>query len=273
MSLREPSADGQPCVTFTSVDLGGRQAAKYHVAGLPVVEATVESALRGIWSDVADSRPRVYALLNAYSSVLRRSDPGYASAIEDELVVPLPDGYAVTLGARLLGLGEIGRCPGPDLFTEASRRAALDGVSFYLLGGGPGIALSLKSALERRFPGINIVGIHTPPFGEWGEAISMEMCESITRSNADVVWLGVSAPKQEVWARHYLSSIDRPVVCVGAAYDFLSGAKTRAPKWMRYMGMEWLFRLLSEPKRLWRRYLVGNLVFLGDLLRLGVRPR
>lgn len=244
-----------------------REQTRRHVAGLAVVPATIETALDALWADVASGRVRTYALVNGYSATLRRESSEYAAMLQSERVVPLPDGIPLALGAWLTGQGGIGRCPGPDLLEAAAARAAADGTTFYLLGGNLGVVERLRDALLDRHPGLMVVGVSTPPFGDWDESASRVMCDDIRRTRADIIWLGVSAPKQETWSLSHLDAIEHPVVCVGAAFDFLSGAKLRAPKWVRTMGMEWLFRLLSEPRRLWRRYLVGNAVFLVDLAR------
>jgi len=246
------------------------QLQRLSVAGLPVIRADVGSALNLLWSDVAGRCPRVYVLVNGHSATLRRQ-PTYAAVLRSEAAVPLPDGVPMTLGAWLTGQGRIGRCPGPDFFEASAERAAGDGTSFFLLGGGPGVADELARALSGRHPGLSIAGTAAPPFGEWADAQSRDLVLAARSSGADIVWLGVSAPKQEVWALRWRKELGRPVVCVGAAFDSLSGRKPRAPAWMRRAGLEWLFRLASEPGRLWKRYLVGNAVFLADLVHYGRR--
>ncbi len=209
----------------------------------------------------------MYAFINGYSARLRGQRPDYAQAIENGRVVPLPDGVPMTMGARITGQGDVHRCPGPDLMETAAARAARDGRTFALVGGGPGTAEALRDALIARHPGLEIAAAVMPPYGDWTDEESRELVDVMKNSGADIVWLGVSAPKQEVWACRWAAEIGRPVVCVGAAFDFLSGRKPRAPLWMRTVGLEWLFRLLSEPRRLGSRYLVGNAVFIADLLR------
>lgn len=239
---------------------------RLHVAGLPTIRADVDVARSLLWEDCTAHRPNVYVLVNGYSARLRRQ-ARYAAVLEDTQVVPLPDGIPMTLGARLTCQGDVFRCPGADLMEAAAALAAADGMRFFLLGGGPGTAEALRATLEQRHPGLNVAGVMTPPFGDWSDEASREMVAAIARSSCDVVWVGVSAPKQETWACRWIAEIGRPIVCVGAAFDFLSGGKRRAPSWMRRFGLEWLFRLLSEPRRLGSRYLVGNAVFVGDLVR------
>jgi N-acetylglucosaminyldiphosphoundecaprenol N-acetyl-beta-D-mannosaminyltransferase len=240
------------------------------VAGLPVVRAGIDSALEMLWDDTAARRSPVYVLVNGYSATLRRQ-PAYAAVLSSDAVVPLADGAAMTYGAAVTGSGAIGRCPGPDLFEAAADRAAADGTTFFLLGGHDGVAEQLADRLVERHPGLVVAGTATPPFGTWSDEDSVALVDRFKASGADILWLGVSAPKQESWAVRWREQIGRPTVCVGAAFDFLSGNKKRAPEWMRSLGLEWLFRLGSEPGRLWKRYIVGNAVFLGDLARYGGR--
>ena len=231
----------------------------------------MDGALDALWTDIDACRPRVYALVNAYSATLSR-DVRYRSVLADSATIPLPDGIALSLGAYLTGQVRPTRCPGPDLLERAAARAAADGTRFFLLGGGEGVASELAVSLQRRHPGLRIAGALAPPYGEWGDDVSRGLVRASTDSEARVVWLGVSAPSTEIWAGRWAQELGMPVVCVGAAFDFLSGRKPRAPQWMRRFGLEWLFRLLSEPLRLWKRYLHGNSVFLWDLLRYRAKP-
>lgn len=243
-----------------------------HVAGLRIVRATVSQAVDLLLVDAEVRTPRVYALVNGHSASLRRSTPAYAAVLEDERTIGLPDGAAITYGARILGLGDVGRAPGPDVFAAACERAAASGTPVFLLGGGEGVAPCLAEVLIQRFPGLIVSGTATPPFGDWPAHVSLDLCEQVRASEARILWLGVSAPKQEVWALKHLDLLGMPAVCVGAAFDFLAGRKPRAPQWMRDAGVEWVFRLATEPARLWKRYLIGNTIFLADLIRFGRRP-
>lgn len=241
-----------------------------HIAGLPLIPATTEQALDMIWEDAAVSQGRVYALVNAYSATLRRTTPAYAALLAAEDTVPLADGAPLSFGARLLGFGVVSRSPGPDLLEAAVSRAARDGhMPMFFLGGDTGVVDDLCRALRSRHPLFDIAGAITPSHGDWPREESLAICEAVRQSSARLLWVGVSAPKQEIWAHDFVNELGMPIVCVGAAFDFLSGHKPRAPKWMRSSGLEWLFRLITEPRRLWKRYLIGNLVFAIDFLRFG----
>ena len=238
-----------------------------HVAGLPIVDASVEASVAQLVSDARNRTPRVYVFVNAYSATLRRQEPAYALLLDDPRVLPLADGAPLAYGALLTGQGRVARAPGPDVFEAACEELASGELGIALVGGMPGTAQRLAEKLKQRFRGLRIRLAITPPVGEWSPTETQELVAAVNESGADVIWLGVSAPRQETWAVANIEAIGRPVLCVGAAFDFLSGQKPRAPRWMRLIGLEWLFRLASEPARLWRRYLVGNAVFLSDLAR------
>jgi len=244
---------------------------RVHVAGLTVVDLDVDSAVDRLVADACGRVPRVFVFVNAHSATLRRSDRTYAELLDESVVLPLPDGVAIAFGARLTGQRRIGRAPGPDVFESACAVAARQGLRFALVGGMPGTVAQLATQLRVRHPGLRIVLELTPPVGTWRQDQTDALVTAIRDSDADVVWLGVSAPRQETWAFDNIGEIARPVLCVGAAFDFLAGNKPRAPRWMRRIGMEWLFRLAKEPARLGRRYLVGNVVFMADLVRFRSR--
>lgn len=242
------------------------------MAGLPVLPVDVEGALDLIWTDAAEGCGRTYVLVNGYSAQLRRGSQEYTRLLgEHDAVVPLPDGAPLAFGARLLGRKGFPRCPGPDLMEAAAERASLDSKRLYLLGGLQGVADTLADSLKQRFDGLQVAGTQSPPLGEWPDTLSHRLIEDVRTAGADILFLGVSAPKQEVWAHNHAGRLGIPVVCVGAAFDFLSGGKARAPRWMRTIGLEWVFRLVSEPRRLWKRYLFGNAVFVAAFLRHGGR--
>jgi len=213
---------------------------------------------------------RVYVLVNAHSAKLRRESLGYATLVRDAgNTVCLADGASVTYAARLLGHRAVGRCPGPDLLEASCARLAVNGMSTFLLGGNDGVAESLAESLSERYPGLQIAGTATPPFGEWSAEENERLVAAVKASGAQVLWMGVSAPKQEIWAYEHLEELDIPIACVGAAFDFNTGRKARAPMWMRRAGLEWVHRLFTEPRRMWKRYLIGNSLFLWDVVRYG----
>lgn len=141
------------------------------------------------------------------------------------------------------------------------------GLRHYLLGSTGEALQSLSSELTRRFPGVVIVGMESPPFGSMTCEQIRQQDEAIVQSGASIVWVGLGTPKQDFEVHRLAHALPVTAVAVGAAFDFLAGNKKESPKWMRSLSLEWAFRLWSEPRRLWRRYLFGNLRFLWILVR------
>lgn len=166
-----------------------------------------------------------------------------------------PDGMAIVWLLKLQGHRQVSRVYGPDLMLEVCRSGLARGCRHYLYGGAEGVAEKLAERLNQRLPGLLIVGTHAPPFRELTDPEDRAVVEMINAARADIVWVGLSTPKQERWMAAHLERVKAPVmVGVGAAFDFLSGRKPQAPRWVQRSGLEWLFRLASEPRRLWPRY-------------------
>jgi N-acetylglucosaminyldiphosphoundecaprenol N-acetyl-beta-D-mannosaminyltransferase len=166
-----------------------------------------------------------------------------------------PDGMAIVWLLKLKGHKHVSRVYGPDLMLETCWAGLERGYRHFLYGGADGVAEALATALRARFPMLQVVGTHTPPFRDLTDDEDQAAVERINRAQPDIVWVGLSTPKQERWMAAHLGLIQAPVMIgVGAAFDFLSGRKPQAPRWMQLSGLEWLFRLATEPRRLWPRY-------------------
>ena len=166
-----------------------------------------------------------------------------------------PDGMAIVWLLKIFGHRHIGRVYGPDLLLQTCEYGLQNGWRHFFYGGNAGVAQRLADQLKERFPGINIAGYYYPPFRPLTDQEEQEVVETIRAAQPDIVWVGLSTPKQEVWMSQLVNRLDVPVlVGIGAAFDYISGEKAQAPRWMQKSGLEWLFRLISEPKRLWPRY-------------------
>lgn len=151
---------------------------------------------------------------------------------------------------------------GPQLFLDVFDVGRQHGIRHFLLGSSPEVLDRLQDNLLKKYPGCDIVGIESPPFRPLSESELELQDRRIAATGPDIVWVGLGTPKQDWEAQRLASSIGATTIAVGAAFDFAAGTVREAPKWIRTIGFEWFFRLCSQPRRLWRRYLVGNSKFL-----------
>jgi N-acetylglucosaminyldiphosphoundecaprenol N-acetyl-beta-D-mannosaminyltransferase len=205
-------------------------------------------------------------LCNAYTLALAEERADLASALQAD-AANLPDGTPLMWWARRKGISAAERVYGPDLM-EATLDASIPfGTQHYLYGSTPEVLAALETAIARRWPGAKVVGSESPPFRELSDAEVTQSVRRAERLGADVVWVGMGTPKQDLLVHRMSAISDKTFVAVGAAFDFIAGTKSQAPRWVMRIGMEWFYRLVSEPGRLWKRYLVYNAKFLRLLLR------
>lgn len=230
-------------------------------AGVPVAITSIDETLKFLFASPGGDGRAVH-FCNAYTLSLAYSDTAYRSLLREGDQC-LPDGQAVVWVSRILDRrSRLRKVSGPDLFEAAFAASDRSGPRHYLLGGSPETLGTLTEVLSKRFPRAQIVGASSPPFRPMSEIEYRAQDEAIRRSGAEIVWVGLGTPKQDHEVRRIADALPVTAVAVGAAFDFTAGNKKRAPRWMRSAGFEWLHRLGSEPRRLWRRYLVGNAVFL-----------
>jgi N-acetylglucosaminyldiphosphoundecaprenol N-acetyl-beta-D-mannosaminyltransferase len=188
-----------------------------------------------------------------------------------------PDGVPLVRALQMLGIPRAQRVYGPTLTPIACERAEELGLPVGFYGGTPEVLDALLRELSARFPKLRVPLVHAPPFRPLSESEDAAVVDAIDAAGVKILFVGLGCPKQEAWMAAHRESLRCTMVGVGAAFDFIAGAKRQAPRWMQSRGLEWLFRLLAEPRRLWRRYLIGNPRFLYhfslELLRArAVRP-
>jgi N-acetylglucosaminyldiphosphoundecaprenol N-acetyl-beta-D-mannosaminyltransferase len=208
------------------------------------IDATIAAGSRGSISAAA-----VHLVMRA------QDEPAVMEAVLG-LSLVVPDGQPLVWALHALGHQRATRVYGPDLMALYCQHAAHTGVPIYLYGGRSEDALvELTLALRTRFPGLAVVGGHAPPFRELSAEEDEQEALAIERSGAQVVWVGIGQPRQELWVARMRERLDTPVlIAVGAAFDFHAGLLPQAPAWMGSHGLEWSYRLAREPRRLWRRY-------------------
>lgn len=191
-----------------------------------------------------------------------RRDPAHLAALNNAFLTT-PDGMPVVWMMRRTGHRDVTRVYGPDLLLEICAASTGTELTHYFYGGGEGTAPALAAELQKRFPDLRIVGMDTPPFGEPDAAQASALAQRTAALRPDFIWIGLSTPKQEKLMALTAPLIQHGVMLgVGAAFDFLSGRVRQAPRWMQRSGLEWLFRLASEPRRLAPRYFRNNPLFL-----------
>jgi N-acetylglucosaminyldiphosphoundecaprenol N-acetyl-beta-D-mannosaminyltransferase len=212
----------------------------------------------GAWS--RERKSRVVCICNAHSLVTARQDAAFAEVLR-QAEMCTPDGAPVAWMLRRLGHAGQARINGPDLMWRCCAWAAGSGESVYLYGGTAETLALLQQRLNASFPALRIAGAMSPPFRPLSEAEDAAAVEAINASGAGTVWVSLGCPKQELWMQAHRGRVHAVMLGVGAAFDYHAGTIRRAPPWAQRAGLEWLHRLLSEPRRLWRRYLVTNTLF------------
>ena len=241
----------------------------------PVLHASIdvlswESVLSQISAWSANRESRYVCICNVHSVVTAGRDPAFGQVVA-QADLATPDGAPVAWLIRKLGFKDQQRINGPDLMWKYCAQAADRGESIYLYGGTPETLAILQTQLTQAFPGLVLAGAFSPPFRMLTEDEDLAAVAHINASGAGTVWVSLGCPKQEKWMAAHRGRVNAVMIGVGAAFDYHAGTIQRAPLWMQNSGLEWMHRLVSEPKRLWRRYLVTNSIFVaGAIWRLFV---
>lgn len=207
---------------------------------------------------------------NVHVVVTGRKNLDLRNAINNAIIAS-PDGKPISVVGRLKGAKCIEKCSGPDMMIKIIENGLQHGYRHYFYGGEEKTLRILKERLIESYPEIKIVGMYSPPFRELTSDEEKKIIEEINNARPDCIWVSLGAPKQELWMYRHKDCIKKGVMFgVGAAFNFLAKTQKRAPVWMQKYGLEWFYRLIEEPRRLWKRYLTTNIFFIMYLLRFGV---
>ena len=224
------------------------------ILGTAVSAITLTRAVSTIERWIADRTPHYVCITGVHGVIECRRDP-QLRRIHNEAGMVTPDGMPLVFMARRLGFTNVSRVYGPDLMRLFTEISAQKGYRQFYYGGGPGLAERLATTLKTRHRTLTVAGTLTPPFRPLTPEEDNAVIARINAAAPDILWVGLSTPKQELWMASHIGRLNVPVlVGVGAAFDFLAGTKSQAPTWMQNCGLEWLYRLTQEPARLWRRY-------------------
>ena len=239
---------------------------RVNVLGVGVSAINIADALALIDRWIATGAHRYVCVTGVHGVMESQRDPALRD-IHNRAGLVTPDGMPLVWLSWLHGHDRVERVYGPDLMLACCEASVTKGYRHFFYGGGTGVPELLAARLQQRFPGLTVAGTWSPPFRELSEAEEQALIDRIAAARPDIVWVGLSTPKQERWMARYVDRLPVPVMIgVGAAFDMHAGVKKQAPRWMQRSGLEWLFRLAAEPRRLGRRYLINNPWFVWRLL-------
>jgi N-acetylglucosaminyldiphosphoundecaprenol N-acetyl-beta-D-mannosaminyltransferase len=248
---------------FNSTQHTAQPKPRVKLCGVAVDTYTFNEVIEIILDQVkSHQKPSYVVTPNVAHLVSLQHDRAFRQIYEQALLA-VPDGVPLLWAAKLLKSPLGGRVNGTDLFEELAAIAAQQGLKVFLLGGRSGAADKAADILTERHPELNIVGTYSPPFGFENSFDERDRINTLIQDAApDILFVGLGAPKQEKWIAEHYEALGVPVsIGIGVSFEFVAGMVQRAPRWMQKTGLEWLFRLISEPGRLWKRYLVGNIYF------------
>ena len=221
----------------------------------------MSDTIKYIGGHLDDLRGKYICVSNVHTTVMSYENEEYRK-IQNGAAMALPDGAPLSSYSRRKGYKQAQRVTGPDLMLELFAISKEKGYRHYFYGATEETLQSMREVLERDYPGIEIAGMYAPPFRALTSQEDAQIVAKINESRPDFIWIGLGAPKQEEWMYQHMGQLQGVLIGVGAGFDYLAGYIKRAPRWMQRMSLEWLYRLLQDPKRLWRRYFTSNVKFI-----------
>lgn len=235
---------------------------EYHILKVKISAIDMEDACL-LLEEAVLKRQKKYVCVCPVSTIMECGRNKLALTSVNRADIVTPDGMPVVWLGKLLGHKNTRRVYGPELMGKICAISARKGYKNYFYGSSQAVLARLEEKLSSRYPGLIISGSFSPPFREVTKEEDDKIADAINRCGPDIVWVGLGSPKQDIWMYEHRQMINAPLlVGVGAAFDFLSGSKPQAPRWIGNIGLEWLFRLAVEPNRLWRRYLIDGTLFI-----------
>jgi N-acetylglucosaminyldiphosphoundecaprenol N-acetyl-beta-D-mannosaminyltransferase len=249
---------------------------RINVLGVGISVLNLRTALEAIAGAVLERRKGYICVTGVHGVMEAQADAGFKKILNDALLCT-PDGMPMVWAGKLNGHGEMGRVYGPDLLLDVCAWSERNGGKHFFYGGADGVAELLAQKLKAKFPKLEVVGTFTPPFRALKADEEDKLREQVGAARPDFFWVGLSTPKQEKFMAEFLPKLDVTLMIgVGAAFDFHSGRVRQAPRWMQRSGLEWLYRLGCEPRRLAKRYFRNNprfvLKFFGQVTGLKKYP-
>lgn len=237
-----------------------------NILGVNINIVTMESTLKILDEKLEKIKGEYICVSNVHTTVMSFEDEKYKD-IQNGAFMRLPDGKPLSIVGKRKGIKGIERVTGPDLMKEIFKVSKEKSYSHYFYGSTEDTLEKLEKELTEKYPDIKIAGMYSPPFRKLTEEEDGKIVEKINSANADFLWVGLGAPKQEMWMNSKRGKVNSLMLGVGAGFDYHANKLKRAPKLMQNLSLEWLYRLLQDPKRLWKRYYETNLKFIKYLVK------
>lgn len=243
-----------------STTLAENRHARYKILNTYVNAISMDETIRRIEEIIQKGKPTQHVVINASKVNLMEEDPELRRIVNSCPLINA-DGASIVWAAKKLGVPLKERVTGCDLFQELIKVAAEKGYKVYLFGAKEEVGIEVKAIFEEKYPTLQIVGYRN---GYFTEADEPEIVKKMSESGADIMFVAFSSPKKEYWVNKYLEQLNIPFVMgVGGSFDVVAGVTDRAPVWMQEHGLEWFYRFIQEPRRMWKRYIIGNVKFIS----------
>ena len=239
-----------------------------NIMGVEIAAVDMPWLLRFTREQVRNLTGDYICVSNVHTTVTAFENADYC-AVQNGGILAIPDGGPLSTIGRKRGFPNMARTTGPSYLEEVLKISAENGWSHYFYGSTEETLEKLWDTLQKKYPGVQIAGMYSPPFRQLTEEEDEAVIKQINTCNADFVWVGLGAPKQEIWMANHQGRVIGLMVGVGAAFDYMAGNIQRAPQWMQDCNLEWLYRLLQDPKRLFMRYFVTNTKFIWNAIIRG----
>lgn len=236
-----------------------------NILGVNINVTNMKETVKVITENLENIKGNYICVSNVHTTVMSYEDESY-KAIQNGGFMALPDGKPLSIVSKKRGFKEAERVTGPDLMEEIFKISEERGYSHYFYGSTQETLDILRVKLKEKYPNIGIAGMYSPPFRKLTKEEDIEIVNNINKTNPDFVWIGLGAPKQEIWMSEHKNRVNGLMLGVGAGFDYHAGNISRAPKWMQDYSLEWLYRLLQDPQRLFKRYFITNTKFISYII-------
>lgn len=236
------------------------------ILGVKINVTNIKQTLKIINQNLKNIQGKYICVSNVHTTVMSYENYEYRE-IQNKSYMSLPDGKPLSIISRIKGYKNAARVTGPDLMEEVFKISIENSYTHYFYGSTDETLSTLKKILNEKYPSIKIAGMYSPPFRELTEKEDEDVIKNINSAKPDFIWVGLGAPKQEIWMKNHENKVKGLMIGVGAGFDYHAEKIKRAPKWMQNLSLEWLYRLIQDPKRLFNRYITTNTKFIFYIIQ------